>query len=86
MALKHFAGSPHVIKLVSGLSHCASNETINRLETAFSIKQLQSGEKIPSGFLHHQIATMVVDNIDFGEKAHRCRNNPLYEWYNILGC
>ena len=69
LTLKHMTGSSHIVKLVSGLGHCCSYESVQRIETAMAIKQVQNEQQIPDGFGKCKLTVMVYDNIDFSEET-----------------
>ena len=69
VAVRHLTGSRHISRLLSGLGHACSYDTIMRIETALAVQQLNSSKDIPANFTEKKITVMVYDNIDFCEET-----------------
>ena len=69
LAVRHLTGSSHIANILNRLGHCASSDTIKRLETGLAKLQLCSEDEVPTGFEKEKPTILVWDNIDFGEET-----------------
>lgn len=70
LTLRHMTGSKAIAKLISGLGHSCSYDSIMRFETALALKQSANiSSSIPPGFLEHAFTMLIYDNIDFSEET-----------------
>ena len=71
LTVRHATGSSHLIRLLHGLGHTPSYDTILRAETALAYQQAANQEHsyIPQGFESRQPTVLVYDNIDFLEET-----------------
>lgn len=62
--------SKSVVRIISGLGHSRSYDTIVQLETAIALKQAADLTfSLAPGFVEGRLAMLVYDNIDFNEET-----------------
>lgn len=69
ITMKHPTGSAHIIRLLNGLGHCSSYDSVNRAETAIASNKLENPITIPPGFQKNILSVLVFDNIDYTEET-----------------
>ena len=71
MTLRHMTASSEVSKIVHGLGHAPSYDSLERMETAIAAKQLNylSSDNLPIDMQHGTLTSLVCDNIDFAEET-----------------
>ena len=68
MAVRQIDGGNKIIDILHGLGHCSSHSSVLRHDTALGEKSLKSGTELPKSVMKDQMATLVIDNADFGEE------------------
>ena len=65
LSVKHITGSSQVLRILSGLDHALSGDTLLRLETGLAILEANS-DSLPKFAVEDIFTILIYDNIDFG--------------------
>ena len=68
-ALRHITGSSHVLRLIHGLGHCSSYDSVVRHETSLAEAHTLADTKVPLGFSKGVPTIAIWDNIDWLEET-----------------
>ena len=67
LSTRHISGSKLLVRILSGLGHCSSRDSVVRLETSLALSEAEHG--LPKGTVCKIFTILVWDNIDFEEET-----------------
>ena len=83
MAVRQITGSVRLLRILHGLGHTASTDTVYRHDTALATSSSNGAEKeiaIPRNISPETFTTIVWDNNDFNEETNYERNYARCKW------
>ena len=69
MAVLQIDGGSSLINILHGLGHSTSHSSVLRHDTALAETSQIEAQELPKHVIPHQMATVVIDNADFGEET-----------------